>query len=72
MKFIEFTDHAGAPVMINAAGVLYLRGIEGERTEITFAGRSEPLVVAAPLDEVARTLEDATPIPPDPTLALVS
>lgn len=72
MRFVEFSDRAGATVLVNPAGVLFLREVEGNRTELTFAGRPDPLVVAAPLDEVAQALEDAAPQPPDPTLALVS
>lgn len=72
MRFVEFTDRAGAGVLVNAAGVLFLRATEGDRTELHLVGRAEPLVVSAPMDEVASALEAATPEPPDPTLALVS
>ena len=72
MRFVEFTDRAGAAVMVRPAGVLFLRATEGDRTELHLAGRADPLVVAAPMDEVARALEAAVPEPPEPTLALVS
>ncbi|MCW2243877.1 hypothetical protein [Azospirillum canadense] len=72
MRFVEFSDRAGATVLVNPAGVLFLREADGNRTELTFAGRAEPLLVAAPLEEVARALENAEPEPPDPTLALLS
>ena len=72
MRFVEFSDRAGATVLVNPAGVLFLRAADGDRTELTFAGRAEPLVIAAPLDDVVQALEAATPEPPDPTLALVS
>lgn len=72
MRFVEFPERAGTAVLVNPAGVLFLRAADGQRTELTFAGRAEPLLVDAPLEEVARALEDADPVPPDPTLALVS
>lgn len=75
MRFVEFTDAAGAAVMLNAAGVLFLRAAADGVTEIHLAGRLEPLRVAVPLDDVARALEDAAPEPrepPDPTMALLS
>jgi len=72
MRFVEFTDRAGAIVLVNAAGVLFLRATEGDRTELHLAGRAEPLVVTTPMDEVAAALEAATPELPEPTLALVS
>ncbi|MBP2291609.1 hypothetical protein [Azospirillum rugosum] len=72
MRFVEFPDRAGATVLVNPAGILFLREADGNRTELTFAGRAEPLLVAAPLEEVARALESAEPEPPDPTLALLA
>ncbi|WP_448206332.1 hypothetical protein [Azospirillum sp. sgz302134] len=73
MKFVEFADRAGATVLVNPVGVLYLRQVDDNRTELVFAGRAEPLMVTAPLDEVAQTLESAAPEPPEPTtMALVS
>ncbi|AWK84837.1 hypothetical protein [Azospirillum thermophilum] len=75
MRFVELTDTAGAAVMLNGAGVLFLRAAADGITEIHLSGRAEPLRVALPLDDVARALEDAVPEPrepPDPTMALLS
>ncbi len=72
MRFVEFTDRAGGTVLVNAAGVLFLRAAGDDGSELHLAGRAAPLLVAAPLDEAVRALEEATAEPLDPTLALVS
>lgn len=72
MRFVEVPDRSGATVLVNPAGILFLRDADGSGTELTFAGRAEPLLVGAPLEEVARALENAEPEPPDPTLSLIA
>ena len=72
MKFVEFKDTSGAVVLVNAAGVLFLRPAEGGCTDLHFIGRAEPLRLDARLQDVAETLEEATPEPPEPLTALIS
>lgn len=72
MRLVEFTDTNGSIVLVNAGGVLFLRALDGDRTELHLSGRAEPLLLAAAAEEVAQALEAASPEPPEPTLALVS
>lgn len=73
MRFVEFTETGGATVLVNGAGVLFLRPAADGGTEVHFAGRGESLHLSDRPEDVARMLEESFPdLPPDPSLALVS
>jgi len=72
MTFVELTDTTGDSVLVNPIAVAYLRGTADGGTELHFAGRAEPLRLPGAPSDVARTLENAAPTPPDPTLSLLA
>ncbi|WP_207459904.1 hypothetical protein [Azospirillum sp. SYSU D00513] len=72
MRFVEFKDVSGAVVLVNAAGILFLRPAESGCTDVHFAGRQEPLRLDARVHEVAEALEEAAPEPPEPMMSLLS
>ncbi len=72
MAFVELTDTTGATVLVNPAGILFLRGAANGEVELHLGGRAEPLRVTGALADVARMLEQAVPAPPDPTLSLLA
>lgn len=72
MAFVELTDTSGESVMVNPIAVAYLRATADGGTELYFAGRTEPLRLAGAPADIARTLENAAPTLPDPTLSLLA
>ncbi|WP_434622106.1 hypothetical protein [Azospirillum sp. B2RO_4] len=72
MSFVELTDTTGETVLVNPIAVAYLRATADGGTDLYFAGRPEPLRLPGAPADVARSLEDAAPTPPDPTLSLLA
>ena len=72
MAFVELTDTTGETVLVNPIAVAYLRAMADGGTELHFAGRAEPLRLPGAPADIARTLENAAPTLPDPTLSLLA
>jgi hypothetical protein len=72
MRLLEFKEASGALVLVNAAGILFLRPAEGGCTDLHLAGRAEPLRIDARMQDVAKALDEAAPEPPEPMMSLLS
>ena len=72
MGFVELTEISGDTVLVNPIAVAYLRATADGGTELHFTGRAEPLRVPGAPSDIARSLENAAPTLPDPTLSLLA
>ena len=72
MAFVELKEISGDTVLVNPIAVAYLRATADGGTELHFTGQVEPLRVPGAPSDVARSLENAAPTPPDPTLSLLA